>query len=194
MRTLTQNRRLIKLDQRSRAGMRLNALLMVVLFASMSGSIAYTSNSTQPDTSKMSNELVSELEMADEIEVIIQFTSEQDSSVWQSLETMGIEMISEMSVLNGGLIVGKSTDISRLSTFSIVQHMELNVPIEHFYLPGDQNDAEAMMHETVRWVNASLAWHRAIIGTDGVLQTEPDLSLKEYDGCLLYTSPSPRDS
>jgi len=182
MRTLTQNRGLVKLNQKSVAGIRLNALLMVVLIASMSGSIAYASNSTQPDTSKMSKELVSELESVDEIEVIIRFTSEQDSSVWQSLETMGIEMISEMSVLNGGLIVGKSTDISRLSTFSIVQHMELNVPIEHFYLPGDQNDTEAMMHETVRWVNASLAWHRAIIGTDGVLKTEPDLSLKEYDG------------
>ena len=182
MRTLAQDGSLAKLNQKSVAGMRLNALLMVVLIASMSGSIAYASNSTLPDTSKMSDELVSELESVDGIEVIIQFTSEQDSSVWQSLETMGIEMISEMSVLNGGLIVGKSTDISRLSTFSIVQHMELNVPIEHFYLPGDQNDTEAMMHETVRWVNASLAWHRAIIGTDGVLKTEPDLSLKEYDG------------
>ena len=147
MRTLAQDRSFVKLNQKSVAGMRLNALLMVVLIASMSGSIAYASNSNLPDTSKMSDELVSELESVDEIEVIIQFTGEQDSSVWQSLETMGIEMISEMSVLNGGLIVGKSTDISRLSTFSIVQHMELNVPIEHFYLPGDQNDTEAMMHD-----------------------------------------------
>ena len=53
----------------------------------------------------MSSELISELESMDEIEVIIQFTSKQDSSVWQSLESMGIEMISEMSTLNGGLIV-----------------------------------------------------------------------------------------
>ena len=162
--------------------MRLNAVLMVVLIASMSGSIAYANNSNQSDTSKMSYELISALDSTDEIEVIIQFTEEQDSSVWQSFETMGIQMISELSVLHGGLIVGKPTDISQLSTFSIVKHMELNVPIEHFYLPGDQNNTESMMHETVRWVNASLAWHRAIIGTDGVLKTEPDLSLKEYDG------------
>ncbi|MGB1533252.1 MAG: hypothetical protein ACPG9G_00800, partial [Candidatus Thalassarchaeaceae archaeon] len=155
---------------------------MVVLIASMSGSIAYANNSNQPDTSKMSYELISALDSTDEIEVIIQFTEEQDSSVWQSFETMGIQMISELSVLHGGLIVGKPTDVSQLSTFSIVKHMELNVPIEHFYLPGDQNNTESMMHETVRWVNASLAWHRAIIGTDGVLKTEPDLSLKEYDG------------
>ncbi|GIS29549.1 MAG: hypothetical protein Ct9H90mP1_2770 [Methanobacteriota archaeon] len=43
--------------------------------------------------------------------------------------------------------------------------MEANVPIEHFYLPGDQDDYESMMHETVRWVNASLGgkgnyWNR----------------------------------
>ena len=162
--------------------MRFNALVMVALIASMSGSIAYTSNNTHPDMSKMSNELISELDSSEEIEVIIQFTGKQDSTVWRSLESMGIELISEMSVLNGGLIVGTATEISRLSAFSIVEHMELNVPIEHFYLPGDQNDTESMMHETVRWVNASLAWHRAIIGTDGVLKTEPDLSLKEYDG------------
>ena len=110
MRTLTQKRGSVELNQKSVVGMRLNALLMVVLIASMTGSIAYASNSIQPDTSKMSKELVSELESVDEIEVIIQFTSEQDISVWQSLETMGIEMISEMSVLNGGLIVGKAID------------------------------------------------------------------------------------
>ena len=85
--------------------MRLNAVLMVVLIASMSGSIAYANNSNQPDTSKMSYELISALDSTDEIEVIIQFTEEQDSSVWQSFETMGIQMISELSVLHGGLIV-----------------------------------------------------------------------------------------
>ena len=114
--------------------MRLNALLMVVLVASMSGSIAYTNISTHPDMSKMSNELISELDSSEELEVIIQFTGEQEDSVWKSLESMGIEMISQMSVLNGGLVVGTATEISRLSTFSIVKHMELNVPIEHFYL------------------------------------------------------------
>ena len=182
MYTLVPDRSLLKPSRKFVVDIRFYALLMVALMVSMSGSIAYASNSIQPDFSKMSNELISELESQDELEVIIQFTSEQDNSVWQSLESMGIEMISEMSTLHGGLIVGKSMEISRLSTFSIVQHMELNVPIEHFYLPGNQDDTESMMHETVTWVNASQAWHRAIIGTDGVLKTEPDLSLKEYDG------------
>ena len=119
MRVLDGNEGLLKLGRGSAGSMRLNAVLMVALIASMSGSIAYASNSTQPDLSKMSGELLSELESEDEIEVIIQFTSHQDDSVWRSLETMGIKMISEMSVLHGGLILGKSTDIFRflLNTF-----------------------------------------------------------------------------
>ena len=108
---------LLKSNHYPDRNMRLNALFMVVLVASMSGSIAYTNISTHPDLSKMSNELISELDSSEELEVIIQFTGEQDGSVWESLESMGIEMISEMSVLNGGLIVGTATEISRLSTF-----------------------------------------------------------------------------
>ena len=81
---------LLKFNYYSDPNMRFNALLMVALIASMSGSIAYTSNSVQIDKSKMSNELISELDSLEEIEVIIQFTEEQDSSVWESLESLGI--------------------------------------------------------------------------------------------------------
>ena len=162
--------------------MRFIALLMVTLVASMSGSLAYTNHNSSVDVSKMSDELISKLNTQDEIEVIVQLTKNPNDIVWNTLESTGIKLISEMSVLHGGLIVGTPSEMSRLSTFSMVKHMELNVPIEHFYLPGDQDDKESMMHETVRWVNASLAWHRAIIGTDGILKTEPDLSLSEFDG------------
>ena len=162
--------------------MRFTALLMVTLVASMSGSLAYTNHNSSVDVSKMSDELISKLDTQDEIEVIVQLTKNPNDIVWNTLESTGIKLISEMSVLHGGLIVGTPSEMSLLSTFSMVKHMELNVPIEHFYLPGDQDDKESMMHETVRWVNASLAWHRAIIGTDGILKTEPDLSLSEFDG------------
>ena len=112
MYTLVPDRSLLKPSRKFVVDIRFYALLMVALMVSMSGSIAYASNSIQPDFSKMSNELISELESQDELEVIIQFTSEQDNSVWQSLESMGIDMISEMSILHGGLIVGKSMEIS----------------------------------------------------------------------------------
>ena len=162
--------------------MRVTAFVLVALVASMSGSLAVTSQPQQVDTSKMTEELISQLDNEGQIEAIIQFHDKPTEGVWRAIRSMGIEVISQLTVLHGGLVVGDSTKISRLSGLSVVKHMEANLQIEHFYLPGDQNNAESMMHETVTWVNASLAWHRAIIDTEGVLKTEPDLSLSEYDG------------
>ena len=162
--------------------MRVTAFVLVALVASMSGSLAVTSQPQQVDTSKMTEELISQLDNEGQIEAIIQFHDRPTEGVWRAIRSMGIEVISQLTVLHGGLVSGDSTEISRLSGLSAVKHMEANLQIEHFYLPGDQNDVESMMHETVTWVNASLAWHRAIIDTEGVLKTEPDLSLSEYDG------------
>ena len=162
--------------------MRVTAFVLVALVASMSGSLAVTSQPQQVDTSKMTEELISQLDNEGQIEAIIQFHDRPTEGVWRAIRSMGIEVISQLTVLHGGLVSGDSTEISRLSGLSVVKHMEANLQIEHFYLPGDQNDVESMMHETVTWVNASLAWHRAIIDTEGVLKTEPDLSLSEYDG------------
>ena len=162
--------------------MRVTAFVLVALVASMSGSLAVTSQPQQVDTSKMTEELISQLDNEGQIEAIIQFHDKPTEGVWRAIRSMGVEVISQLTVLHGGLVVGDSTKISRLSGLSVVKHMEANLQIEHFYLPGDQNNAESMMHETVTWVNASLAWHRAIIDTEGVLKTESDLSLSEYDG------------
>ena len=130
----------------------------------------------------MTEELISDLHSEGQIEAIIQFHDIPTEGVWRAIRSTGIEVISELTVLHGGLVVGTSSEISKLSSLSVIKHMEANVEIEHFYLPGDQSDTESMMHETVTWVNASLAWHRAIIDTNGVLKTEPDLSFSEYDG------------
>ena len=162
--------------------MRVTAVLMVALVASMSGSLAATSQLQAIDTSKMTEELISDLHSEGQIEAIIQFHDIPTEGVWRAIRSTGIEVISELTVLHGGLVVGTSSEISKLSSLSVIKHMEANVEIEHFYLPGDQSDTESMMHETVTWVNASLAWHRAIIDTNGVLKTEPDLSFSEYDG------------
>ena len=162
--------------------MRVAAVVLVALIASMSGSLAVTSQPQSIDTTKMSEELISEIGSEGEIEAIIQFFEPPSDRIWRAVRSMGVDVVTEMSVLNGGLISGTSSELSKLSTLSVVKHMEANVIIEHFYLPGDQNNSESMMHETVGWVNASLAWHRAIIGTDGELKTESDLSLSEYDG------------
>ena len=162
--------------------MRYVPLLLVVLIISAPGSIGVIEQSQTIDTSKMSSELLSTLDSEESIEAIVQFHDSPGDFTWESVESIGIELISKMSVLHGGLITGSGEEIAELSTRSFVSHIEANVQIEHFYLPGEQDDYESMMHETVRWVNASLARHRAIIGTDGVLKTESDLSLSEYDG------------
>ena len=154
----------------------------MMLVISIPGSIGVIEQTKTIDKTKMSSELISMLNSEGEIEAIVQFHSSPGDLAWDSVESTGIEVISEMSVLHGGLVIGSSAEISELSTRNFVSHIEANVPIEHFYLPGDQDDYQSMMHETVSWVNASLAWHRAIIGTDGVLKTENDLSLSEYDG------------
>ena len=158
------------------------AFLLITLVISGPGSIGVIENSRTIDITKMSSELVDMLDSEDDLEAIVHFHESPGDMTWRGVETIGIELISEMSVLDGGLVTGSAGEIAELSTRSFVRHIEANVPIEHFYLPGDQEDYESMMHETVNWVNASLAWHRAIIGTDGVLKTESDLSLSEYDG------------
>ncbi|MBP12737.1 MAG: hypothetical protein CMA71_04285 [Euryarchaeota archaeon] len=162
--------------------MRVVALIMVALIASMSGSLSVTSEPQDADITKMSEELLSELASEGQIEAIVQFNLQPTEGVWNLVSSTGVEVIAQTSVLYGALVRGTSTELSELSSMSPVKHMEANVLIEHFYLPGDQNDTEAMMHETVNWVNASLAWHRAIIDTNGILKTEPDMSLSEYDG------------
>ncbi|MAB36016.1 MAG: hypothetical protein CL975_01660 [Euryarchaeota archaeon] len=162
--------------------MRHLAFLLITLVISGPGSIGVIENSRTIDITKMSSELVDMLDSEDDLEAIVHFHESPGDMTWRGVETIGIELISEMSVLDGGLVTGSAGEIAELSTRSFVRHIEANVPIEHFYLPGDQEDYESMMHETVNWVNASLAWHRAIIGTDGVLKTESDLSLSEYDG------------
>ena len=162
--------------------MRVAAVVMVALIASMSGSLSVTSQPQHVDTAKMSEELISELGSEGQIEAIVQFFQRPTNGVWNLVSSTGVDVISQTSVLHGALVRGYSSELSELSSLSTVKHMEANVPIEHFYLPGNQNDTEAMMHETVNWVNASLAWHRAIIDTNGILKTEPDMSLFEYDG------------
>ncbi len=138
--------------------MRLTAVLLTTLVVSLSGSLAVSNSPHGPDTSKMSKEIISMFNDAERIEAIVQFFQEPTDEEWSAFRLIDLELISEMSVLHGGLVSGSPMEIAELSRLPFVKHIEANVPIEHFYLPGDQDDYESKMHETVRWVNASLAW------------------------------------
>ena len=154
------------------------ALLMVLTLVSTS----VTASNLHADESKMSSELIDELSKSGDIEAIIQFNQKSSENIWEAVGSSGVQVLGEMSVIEGGLVSGSAEELSKLSRFSFIKHMESNIMLEHFFLPGDQNDAESMMHETVHVVNASLAWHRVIIGTDGNIETELDMSFSEFDG------------
>ena len=162
--------------------MRRVSFSLVVLLALTVLSTSVTANQSSADETKMSKELLEELSEAGDLEVIVQFNGPSSARLWQALESMGAEVLGELSVLDGGLISASPISLAKISRLSIVEHMELNIPLEYFFLPGDQDDVESMMHETIHVVNASMAWHRVIIGTDGVIKTESDLSFTEYDG------------
>ena len=162
--------------------MRRVSFSLVVLLALTVLSTSVTANQSSADETKMSKELIEELSGTGDLEVIVQFNGPSSARLWQALESMGAEVLGELSVLDGGLISASPISLAKISRLSIVRHMELNIPLEYFFLPGDQDDVESMMHETIHVVNASMAWHRVIIGTDGVIKTESDLSFTEYDG------------
>ncbi len=156
------------------------SLVALMLFAALSTSA--TADQFPADETKMSIELIEDLSKTGNLEVIVQFEQPSSERHWGAVESTGAELLDELSVLHGGLISASPSSIAKLSRFNFVKHLELNVPLEYFFLPGDQEDAESMMHETVHVVNASMAWHRVIIGTDGAIKTESDLSFFEYDG------------
>ena len=62
--------------------MRVTALVMVALIASMSGSLAVTSEPNDADITKMSEELISELSSEGHIEAIVQFYLQPSEGVW----------------------------------------------------------------------------------------------------------------
>ena len=74
--------------------MRVTALVLVALVASMSGSLAVTSQPQHVDISKMTEELISQLDNEGEIEAIIQFHDRPTEGVWRAIRSMGIEVIS----------------------------------------------------------------------------------------------------
>ena len=72
-----------------------------------------------------------------------------------------------------------------MSTWDRVEYLELDKPLEFFYLPSDwggQPDPGIMMHETTHIVGATDAWDRVIVAPSGEILREVDLSFSEWDG------------
>ena len=95
------------------------------------GSISTSATATQfpADETKMSKELIEELSGTGDLEVIVQFNGPSSARLWQALESMGAEVLGELSVLDGGLISASPISLAKISRLSIVEHMELNIPL-----------------------------------------------------------------
>ena len=105
--------------------MRVTALVMVALIASMSGSLAVTSEPNDADITKMSEELISELSSEGRIEAIVQFYLQPNEGVWNLVSSTGVDVLAQTSVLHGALVRGTSTELSELSSLSMVKHLSL---------------------------------------------------------------------
>ena len=103
--------------------MRLTAVLLTTLVVSLSGSLAVSNSPHGPDTSKMSKEIISMFNEAERIEAIVQFFQEPTDEEWSAFRLIDLELISEMSVLHGGLVSGSPMEISELSRLPFVKHI-----------------------------------------------------------------------
>ncbi len=157
----------------------------------------------------MSNELIEALNAVDaggfeeELEVIFQYNRPLEEGDLQEISRLGLNVLGRTEVINGGLVAGSANEILQFSKVNDLFHLELNLLLEHFYLPGEEatplgstdidavdsplrdvdgGESETSMEETIHVVNASSAWHRAIIDVDGDLQFEDDNSFSEWDG------------
>jgi len=147
-------------------------------------------DSTNPlgDASKMNVDLVERLDEVDDtarLPVIFQLHSPVTSHDKSFIGQLGFELLGDAPLVDGGLVEGAAIDVRRLSTWDRVEYLELDKPLEFFYLPsewGGQPNPGILMHETTHVVRATDAWDRVIITPSGEIQRETDLSFTEWDG------------
>jgi hypothetical protein len=140
------------------------------------------------DLSKIDPYLLSSFESNedDSFEVIYQFEPHY-SARGDEFAHLKVEHLGDAPLINGGLILATEESIRAISTWSEIKYLELNRPLEFFYLPssfGGQEDADSgiMMHETTHVVNATTTWSRGIIQPDGTIAFDTDHAFTEWDG------------
>ncbi len=158
-------------------------LLLMALFLTSTTLAQVSADIAPPPRLDLMDQALEEaMENEGELSVIFQFEEELTNSDIAKIEALGLEVVGRTSILHGGLVNGSPDAIAKLSNMPGVFFLELDTPLQHFYLPGDNGDVGAMMHETVHVVNASAAWHRVIVDRDGDVSFEDDHSFSEWDG------------
>ena len=167
----------------------LSAFVLQLLMVGATASPLADSVNPLGDERKMNDDLRQELHEAndgDVIPVIFQLNSPVTDSDKAALDNMGLTLLGEAPLVDGGLVEGTAQDVRHFSMWHRVEYLELDKPLDFFYLPpewgGDPTQPGIMMHETTHVVGATDAWTRAIIQPNGEVMRETDLSFTEWDG------------
>jgi len=141
------------------------------------------------DESRMNADLVERLASSSDIDVhpvIYQLVSPVTAHDRSYMDSLGLNHLGDAPLVDGGLVEGTSLAVRHLSSWDRVAYLELDKPLDFFYLPsewgGEPFDAGIMMHETTHIVGATDAWTRVIVQPNGEVQRETDLSFTEWDG------------
>ena len=160
----------------------------MLMFGAIASPLADSVNSIG-DASKMNQDLVAEISASNEDEilpVIYQLNSPVTDSDRAYFESLGATILGDAPLVDGGLIEASVSTIRKISTWDRVEYLELDKPLDFFYLPqewgGTQTDPGIMMHETTHVVRATDAWDRVIVKHSGEIQRDVDLSFSEWDG------------
>ena len=141
------------------------------------------------DESRMNADLVERLASSSDNDVhpvIYQLVSPVTAQDRSYMDSLGLNHLGDAPLVDGGLVEGTSQAVRHLSSWDRVAYLELDKPLDFFYLPsewgGDPFNAGIMMHETTHIVGATDAWTRVIVQPNGEVQRETDLSFTEWDG------------
>ena len=163
-------------------------MLQMLMFGAIASPLADSVNSIG-DASKMNQDLVAEISASNEDEilpVIYQLNSPVTDTDRAYFESLGATILGDAPLVDGGLIEASVSTIRKISTWYRVEYLELDKPLDFFYLPqewgGTQTDPGIMMHETTHVVRATDAWDRVIVTPSGEIQRDVDLSFSEWDG------------
>ena len=162
------------------------SVLLVMLFISLPQSGLVGATMTPPlNESVTDSALIDALDSNDDttFPVIIQFSIEMNSEIRAFLISKGISFEHESELLNGGLAQMNSKQIAHLSHHTHIRFLELDRPLQTFYLDEPiRTPDHIMMHETTHVTNATSAWSRAIIQRDGSVKLTDTGAFAEWDG------------
>ena len=181
-------RRGISVMATHRRALFLSALVLQLLMVGAAASPLADDINPLGDASKMNTDLVERLAEVDDattLPVIFQLHSPVTDSDEAYMKDLGLEVLGHAALIDGGLVEGAAVDVRRLSSWERVEYLELDKPLEFFYLPsewGGQPNPGIMMHETTHVVRATDAWDRVIVTPSGEILRETDLSFTEWDG------------